>query len=100
MNDILKAVVLMATITYAIRLLPIAVFKSKIKSRFVRSFLFYTPFAVLGAMTFPAILYSTGNIYFSLAGTIAAIIPAYFEKSLFKVALSAVVVAAIFGAIF
>ena len=100
MNDVLMAVLVMAGITYAIRLLPIAFFTRRIQSRFVKSFLFYTPFAVLGAMTFPSILYSTGNIYFSLAGTCAAVIMAYYEKGLFKVALSAVSVAALFGWMF
>ncbi|MBF7095690.1 AzlD domain-containing protein [Alkalibacter mobilis] len=100
MSEVLKAVIVMAVITYAIRLVPIALFTSKIKSKFVKSFLFYTPFAVLGAMTFPGILYSTGNIYFSMAGTLAAIITAYCERGLFKVAVSAVSVAAILGYIF
>lgn len=96
----LIAVLVMAVITYAIRFLPIAVFTKKINSQFVKSFLYYIPFAVLGAMTFPSILYSTGNMYFSLAGTVAAVIPAYFEKGLLKVAVSAVLVVVALGLLF
>ncbi|NTW71473.1 MAG: AzlD domain-containing protein [Eubacteriaceae bacterium] len=90
MSKILSAVFIMAVVTYAIRVIPIAIFEKKIKSRFIKSFLLYTPFAVLGAMTFPGILYSTGNVYYSLAGTLAALILAYFEQGLLKVALGAV----------
>jgi len=88
----IMAVLLMAIVTYLPRVLPIVVFKKKIKSKFIQSFLFYTPYAVLGAMTFPSILYSTGNIYFSIAGTVTALILAYYEQGLMKVAVSAVFV--------
>ena len=52
----------MAAVTYLIRMLPFVVFRKPIKNRFVRSFLYYVPYAVLGAMTFPAILYSTSKM--------------------------------------
>jgi branched-subunit amino acid transport protein len=89
---ILTAVFLMAVVTYIPRVLPIAVFKRKIDSRFFTSFLYYIPFAVLGAMTFPSILYSTANLYFSLIGMSVALILAYYEQGLMKVALGAVLV--------
>lgn len=88
----LIAVFLMAIITYIIRVIPIAVFRNKIKSRFLKSFLHYIPFAVLGAMTFPSIFFSTSNIYFSMIGTATALILAYYEKSLLTVAMSSVIV--------
>lgn len=90
MRKILIAVFLMAIITYAIRVFPIAIFRKKIKSRFLKSFLFYIPYAVLGAMTFPSIFFSTSNIYFSIIGTCVALILAYYEKGLLPVAVSAV----------
>lgn len=90
MSKVLVAVLLMAVVTYLPRVFPIAIFKGKIKSGFFKSFLYYIPFAVLGAMTFPGILYSTPNFYFSLIGMGVALILAYFDKGLMKVALSAV----------
>ena len=51
----------MAAVTYLIRMIPFTFFRKKIKSRFFRSFLYYIPYAVLSAMTIPAIFYSTGN---------------------------------------
>jgi branched-subunit amino acid transport protein len=88
----LIAILLMAIVTYIIRVIPIAVFREKIKSRFLKSFLFYMPFAVLGAMTFPSILFSTSNIYFAIIGTAVALILAYYEKGLLTVAVSSVLV--------
>lgn len=95
MNYIVLAVLLMAIVTYLPRVLPIVVFQRKIKSRMIRSFLYYTPYSVLGAMTFPSILFSTGNIYYSIVGTLTALILAYYEQGLMKVAVSAVLVVAI-----
>lgn len=94
MNYILAAVLLMAIVTYLPRMLPIVVFQRKIKSKMLKSFLYYTPYAVLGAMTFPGILYSTGNMYSAIAGTLTALILAYNEQGLMKVAVSAVLMVA------
>lgn len=83
------AVLLMAAVTYIPRALPIAIFRRKIKSVYMQSFLHYVPFAVLGALTFPDVFYSTGNILTATAGTIVAIILAYFNKNLMTVAAGA-----------
>ena len=79
----------MAGVTYLIRMLPLVAFRKKIESRFVKSFLFYVPYAVLGAMTIPAIIYSTGSIPAACAGLIVALLLAWHEKSLLTVALCA-----------
>lgn len=92
-------IVVMAGVTYLVRMLPFAFFQKKIKSKFVRSFLYYVPYAVLSAMTFPAIFYSTGNVYTALAGTVAALITAFFKMPLIVVAIVASVVAFVTGMI-
>jgi branched-subunit amino acid transport protein len=89
-------ILVMAGVTYLIRMIPFAFFNKKIKSVFVRSFLYYVPYAVLSAMTIPAIFYSTGNITTALIGTAVALILAYFNLPLIVVALAAT--AAAFGA--
>jgi len=70
-------------------MIPFAFFGKKIKSRFFRSFLYYIPYAVLSAMTLPAIFYSTGNIYTAIAGTAVAVALAFFEMPLIVVAIAA-----------
>lgn len=79
----------MALVTYLIRMLPLVIFKKKIESAFVKSFLHYVPYAVLAAMTFPTIFTSTASPYSAIAGTIVAVILSFKEKSLLTVALSA-----------
>ncbi len=82
-------IAVMAGVTYLIRVIPFTFFRKKIKSRFFKSFLYYIPYAVLSAMTIPAIFYSTGNIATALIGTAAAIILAYLNMPLIVVALAA-----------
>lgn len=79
----------MAAVTYIIRMIPFTFFNKKIKSRFVRSFLKYIPYAVLSAMTIPAIFYSTDSVITAAAGTIIAVIFAFFDCPLIVVALAA-----------
>ena len=82
-------IAVMAGVTYLIRMCPFAFFQKKIKSVFVKSFLYYVPYAVLSAMTIPAIFYSTGNMITAVVGTVAAFVLAYFDLPLIVVALAA-----------
>ena len=82
-------IAVMAGVTYLIRVIPFACFRHKIRSKFFRSFLYYIPYAVLSAMTIPAIFYSTGNYVTAAAGTVVALILAYFDLPLIVVALAA-----------
>ena len=79
----------MAAVTYLIRMLPLTVWRKPIRSRFVQSFLTYIPYAVLGAMTFPEVLYSTGDLRTAAVGVITAVILAWRGKSLLTVAIAA-----------
>ena len=82
-------IAVMAGVTYLIRAVPFTFFNKKIKSPFIKSFLFYIPYAVLSAMTIPAIFYSTGNMLTAAIGTAAAVVLAYFDMPLIVVALAA-----------
>ncbi len=88
MNTALYMIV-MAGVTYLIRMLPFAFFTKKIRSVFLRSVLYYIPYAVLAAMTIPAVFYSTGNFVTAAVGTAVALALAYFRLPLIVVALSA-----------
>jgi branched-subunit amino acid transport protein len=46
---------ILAGSTYLIRVIPFIAIKEKINNSFVRSFLYYIPYAVLTAMTIPAV---------------------------------------------
>lgn len=82
-------ILVMAGVTYLIRMLPMVIFKKKITNRFIRSFLYYIPYAVLAAMTFPAILDATATPISAVVGLAVALIAAYLEWGLLPVALLA-----------
>ena len=86
--NILLYILAMALTTYLIRVLPMTIFRKPIKSRFLRSFLYYVPYCCLTAMTFPAILSSTASMLSGAAALVVAVFLAYRGKSLIVVALS------------
>lgn len=87
--DIYLYIIIMAGVTYLIRMLPLALSKKEITNPFIKSFLYYVPYACLAAMTFPAILSSTATLLSAVAGFAVALIAAYRERSLLIVALEA-----------
>ena len=89
--------IVMAGVTYLIRMIPFTLLRRRIRSRFFRSFLYYIPYAVLSAMTLPAIFYSTGNLTTSAVGTAVAVALAYFDCPLIVVALAAAASALLTG---
>jgi len=76
----------MAGVAYLVRMLPLVLVKRKIENRFLLSFLYYMPYAVLSVMTVPAIFYATGSLTSAVVGFLAALVLAYFGKSLVVVA--------------
>lgn len=92
-------ILVMAGVTYLIRMLPFTLFRKRIKSKFFQSVLYYIPFAVLSAMTFPAIFYSTGSAATAVAGTVVAVILAYFKLPLIVVSIAACAAAFVAGLI-
>ena len=72
--------------TYLIRMLPLVLIKKKITNRFLMSFLYYIPYAVLSVMTIPAVFYATSSKVSAVLGVIAGVIAAYLNQSLLKVA--------------
>ena len=85
-------ILVMALVTYFIRMLPLALIRRQINSTFVKSFLYYVPYATLSAMTFPAILHSTGSLASAVIGFAVAVYLSYKEKSMITVALCACMV--------
>ena len=79
------SIAVMAVVTYLIRMIPLTVFRKKIKSKFILDF----PYAVLSAMTIPAVFYSGNSVIGAAAGVVVAVILAFFERGLLTVAVFA-----------
>ncbi len=83
------SVAVMALVTYLVRMIPLAAFRKKITSKFLMNFLYYVPYAVLAAMTIPAVFYSSNGIISAVAGFAVAVALAFFERGLLTVAVCA-----------
>ena len=90
---LIAGMAVMALMTYLIRMLPMVIFRKKITNVYIRSFLYYVPYTVLAAMTFPATFSSTGSAAASAAGCVAALLLAFFKRGLLTVAVGASAVA-------
>ena len=86
-TDFFVYLLLMAGVTYLIRAVPLILIRKKIENKYVKSFLIYVPYAVLGSMTFPAIFYSTGDLCSGVAGCTVGVFFAFKKKGLLFVAL-------------
>ncbi len=86
---LILGIAVMAIVTYLIRVTPMVLIRKKIKNKWIKSFLYYVPYTVLSAMTFPAVLYSTSSFVSAAAGSLVAILLAYTKRSLLTVAVCA-----------
>ena len=85
MNNYLYIAV-MAGVSFLIRVLPMTIIRKQIKSRFIRTFLFYVPYVTLAVMTFPAIITASSNPLSGAVALAAGIVLAWFGGGLFPVA--------------
>lgn len=85
-NGFFIYLIVMAGITYLIRMLPLVLINKKIKNKYLLSFIYYIPYTVLSVMTVPAIFYAT-ELVPAIAGFAVALFLGYKEKSLVTVAM-------------
>lgn len=78
--------------TYLIRAIPFTLAKNKVQNRFIQSFLYYIPYAVLTVMTIPAVFTAISSVISAVCGVIAAVLLAYRGKGLTTVAILSCVV--------
>ena len=80
-------ILVMALTTYLIRVLPLTLIRGRIKSAFLRSFLYYVPYVTLAVMTFPAIMTVTQSPIAGAAAMAVGIVSAWCGLGLFPVSL-------------
>ena len=91
-RSIIIYMIIMAAVTYLIRVLPLTLIRKEIKNTFIRSFLYYVPYVTLAVLTFPAIINATESPIAAFISFIVAMMLAWMGASLFKVAVVACVV--------
>ena len=95
-HDVFLYILVMTAVTLAIRLVPLTLLRRPIKSRFLRSFLYYVPYVTLAVMTFPAIVAATQMPAAGVAALLAGISLAWVGASLFHVSAACCVVVFLF----
>ncbi len=85
-------ILIMAGLSFLIRVLPITLMRSEIKNNTLRSFLYYVPYVTLAVMTFPAILSATNSKIAAFTAFLVAVIMAWFHRSLFQVAIASIII--------
>jgi branched-subunit amino acid transport protein len=88
MHNIYLYILIMAGVSFLIRVLPMVLLRKPIKNHFIKSFLYYVPYVTLAVMTFPAILEVTDQPLIGAAALVAGIVLAYLGAGLFPVAIA------------
>lgn len=91
-HNIYLYILIMALVSYAIRVLPLTLIRRQIKNRFLKSFLYYVPYVTLAVMTFPAILDATQSPLAGAAALLTGILLAWFGAGLFPVSVCCCVI--------
>lgn len=87
-NNVWIYIAVMGAVSFLIRVLPMTLIRKPIKSRFIRSFLYYVPYVTLAVMTFPAVLDATQSPIAGGAALVVGMAVAWYGFDLFKTALS------------
>ena len=85
-KSIYAYIIVMAIVSYLIRVFPLAVIRKPITNKYIKSFLYYIPYVTLTVMTFPAIIYATDSKVGGIAALVVGVLLAVFTRNLFIVA--------------
>lgn len=86
-REIWAAILVAAVVSLAVRALPLTLIRRRIRNRFIRSFLYYVPYATLAVMTFPAMIDAAAHPAAGIAALAGGVISAGAGAGLFPVAI-------------
>ncbi len=89
MNKAWVYILVISGVTFLVRAIPFVLVRKPIQNPTLKAFLAYVPYATLAAMAFPDMLLATGSIWSGLAGFAAAMVLAWLDQGLFKIAAGA-----------
>ena len=87
MSETWVAILVAAGVSLLVRALPLTLIRRPIRSRFLRSFLYYVPYAPLAVMTFPAMIDAAAHPAAGVAALAAGAAAAWLGAGLFPVAI-------------
>jgi branched-subunit amino acid transport protein len=99
-NPIIWMIIGMGVVTYIPRLLPFVLFQGKEMPPFLQGVLKNIPYATLGALIFPGILFIQDDMKFGLLGAAAAFLIAFLGANVILVVLGAIAVLSLYSLFF
>lgn len=96
-SEIMWMIIGMGVVTYLPRLLPFVLFKGAELPAFVQGVLKNVPYATLGALIFPGVLFIGEDIWFGLLGACAAFLLAYIGVNVIFVVLGSIAALALYS---
>ncbi len=90
LSSMLIGCAVMFGVTYLCKAVGLLLVKKQIRNTFVQSFLYYLPYSVLAVMVFPSILFSTSFLWSGIAGTVVALVLAFFRRGLLVVSVCSI----------
>ncbi|MFC0475090.1 AzlD domain-containing protein [Robertmurraya beringensis] len=99
-SEILWMIVGMGLVTYIPRMLPFVLFKGKELPSFLQGILKNVPYATLGALIFPGILFIQEDLWYGLFGAAAAFIAAFLGANVIIVVIGSITVLTVYSYFF
>lgn len=99
-NSVILMILGMGLATYIPRMLPFVLFKGRKLPPFVQGVLRNVPYATLGALIFPGILFIQEDIWYGLLGAAAAFLAAFLGANVIIVVLGSITVLSIYAYFF
>lgn len=99
-KEIIIMIIGMAIVTYIPRMLPFIMFKGKELPPFLQGVLKNVPYATLGALIFPAILFIQEDIWYGVLGAAAAFLAAFLGFNVIVVVIGSISVLAMYAFLF
>jgi branched-subunit amino acid transport protein len=97
-SEIVWMIIGMGVVTYIPRMLPFLLFKGKELPPFLQGVLKNVPYATLGALIFPAIIFiQQDDIWYGVLGAAAAFVTAYLGANVIVVVLGSIAVLALYS---
>lgn len=99
-SEILWMIVGMGLVTYIPRMLPFVLFKGKELPAFLQGILKNVPYATLGALIFPGILFIQEDLWYGFLGAGAAFIAAFLGANVIIVVIGSITVLTVYSYFF
>jgi branched-subunit amino acid transport protein len=99
-NSVIWMIIGMGVVTYIPRMLPFVLFKGKALPPFIQGVLRNVPYATLGALIFPGILFIQEDLWYGIIGAAVAFFAAFMGANVIVVVLGSIAALSVYSILF